>query len=133
MDKKTTKALGKLVQDHKLQAGISLAVALGVWHFKGHEGMRQPVHKVGEIVDLLKEQDRLLISDEDSILHIIKAEVVSGSLVWVSRIAYIGAVILLAANAIDIQRQIREPEPEKIKKLSKKDKPKPHPTSYMIP
>lgn len=131
MDKKTTEALGKLVQDHKLQAGISLAVAMGVWHFKGHEGRRQPVHKVGEIVDLLKEQDRMLISDADSILHIIKAEVVSGSMVWVSRIAYIGAVVLLAANAIDIQRQIREPE-KPIKKLSKKDKPKPHPTSHML-
>lgn len=104
--------LKRLVQDHKIQAGIGLAVAMGVWHFKGHEGMREPTYKVGEVIDVLKENERMLISDPDAILHIVKAEQVVGSLCWVSRVAYIGAVVILAANAIDIQRQLREPDPE---------------------
>jgi hypothetical protein len=106
------KNLKRLVQDHKIQAGIGLAVAMGVWHFKGRGGMRQPIYKTGEVIDVLKENERMLISDPDGILHIVKAEQVEGSLCWVSRVAYIGAVVILAANAIDIQRQIREPEPE---------------------
>lgn len=118
MDKATKDALIRLVQDHKIQAGISLAVAMGVWHFKGHEGTRSPIHRVQDIIDLLKEQGRLLISDVDKILHFTESWPVStkgtsdADLKWVTRVGYIGAVILLAATAIDIQHQIRKPDPE---------------------
>lgn len=114
MNEKLKKSVSRLVQDHKIQAGIGLAVALGVWHFKGHEkGNYEPIYKVGEVIDVLKNQDHIVLSDQDSVLHFDRVASVAKrpSFKCVSRVAYIAAVVVLAANAVDIQHQISKHEP----------------------
>jgi len=116
----TQENLKRLVQDHKIQAGIGLAVAMNVMHWHGDRNRTdERIWKVGEIIDLLTYEKRILISDPDGVLSCKGAPYmgISGDrphklLRIVSRVAYIGAVVILAANAVDIQRQLREPEKE---------------------
>lgn len=111
--------LEHLVQDHKIQAGIALAVSMNVWHWRGDTRCHaEKIWRVEEIIEVLKTKHQILISDPDGTLCCegrIYVGVIGGrpseSLRFVSRVAYIGAVVILAANAIDIQRQLRESAP----------------------
>jgi hypothetical protein len=109
------KALENLVRDHKIQAGIGLAVAMGVWHWSGLRKIEENViWQVGDIIEVLKDKSKILISDQDNVLccagelYVSPGGKKSKLLRVVSRVAYIGAVVILAANAIDVQRQLRE-------------------------
>jgi len=97
----------RLIQDHKIQAGIALAVAMNVIHYSGDEALHGNIlWHVDDIIEVLKNKDRVLISDPDGVLCC-EGKVCTSTLRAVSRVAYIGAVVILAANAIDIQRQLR--------------------------
>jgi hypothetical protein len=108
-------ALEDLVRDHQIQAGIALAVAMNVIHFSGDRGEEQVIWKVGDVIDVLKNEEHVLVSDPDGILccdgsiYRRTAGRASETIRSVTRVAYIGAVVILAANAVDIQRQIQTP------------------------
>jgi hypothetical protein len=116
MDAQTSKGLEHMVRDHAVQAGIALAVALGVWHWKGpRQQFDKKLWRVEEIIQALKEQEHILISDHDGILHCVGrhlpgAEGKNTSLKWVTPGAYLAAVVVLAANAVNVCKQLREAE-----------------------
>lgn len=107
--KDETILLGQLVHGHLLQAGIALAVAQGVWHWaEGGSWKERKIWTVSDVIEVLRNSDRILIFDQSVMLSLQGETRRVGNRIWVKRGDYVQAVLLLAAQAVDVMRQIRE-------------------------
>jgi hypothetical protein len=100
----------------QVQAGVAVAVALGVLHYKT-EGARGEfiVIEAEEILALIRERSQICILDPDKILNTgVGVPVGDTSRRWVPRGDYAQAAQLLGAQTIDIMRQVL------VKNMSKK-------------
>jgi len=105
--------LGQLVQGQILQLGISLIVAQNVWHWKKLKIGETKIWMVDDIIEVLKVNDTIVIADIDGSLGDIKGEKLgfTGSLKRrVHRNDYVQTALLLAAQTVDIHRQLRASE-----------------------
>lgn len=69
-----------------------------------------PIWMVDDIIKCLRNNTKILISDADKILSLQGIHIGETSRVWVERGDYVQAVLLLAAQTIDVMRQVRAPE-----------------------
>jgi len=103
--------LGQLVSGQQVQAGIALAVAQGVWHWSiGQTCQSKKIWTTEDIIAELRDRTTLVISDTDGVLNVTGCPIGETSKRLVQRGDYVQAVILLAAQTIDVLRQIRAPE-----------------------
>ena len=103
--------LGQLVSGQQVQAGIALAVAQGVWHWSiGQTVQSKKIWTTEDIIAELRDRTTIVISDTDGVLNVAGCPIGETSRRLVQRGDYVQAVILLAAQTIDVLRQIRAPE-----------------------
>lgn len=99
--------LGQLVSGQLLQTGIALAVARGVWHWKaGQTVQSKKIWTTEDIIIELRDRNTIMISDPDGILNVAGCPIGNTSRRLVQRGDYTQAVLILAAQAIDIMRQV---------------------------